>query len=119
MINPKLSTQERTTSSDSAATLTNPTWMGPEHRYVSPSHVHTNTKMPHECDVCGETFTTLSRLRLHDCPEAEPESRDPLSSFDAFLDSISDALEADMQRNAQEREKRGTRSRERDLEDQS
>ena len=63
--------------------------------------------MPHECDACGETFTTLSRLRLHDCPEAEPESRDPLSSFDAFLDSISDALEADMQRNVQEREKRG------------
>lgn len=63
--------------------------------------------MPHECDACGETFTTLSRLRLHDCPEAESESQDPLSSFDAFLDSISNALEADMQRNVQEREKRG------------
>ncbi|MDL0135817.1 hypothetical protein PNP85_10410 [Halobacterium salinarum] len=63
--------------------------------------------MPHECDACGETFTTLSRLRLHDCPEEASESRDPLSSFDTFLDSISDALEADMQRNVQEREKRG------------
>ena len=63
--------------------------------------------MPHKCDACGETFTTLSRLRLHDCPEAKPESQDPLSSFDAFLDSISDGLEADMQRNVQEREKRG------------
>ena len=63
--------------------------------------------MAHECDACGETFPTLTRLRLHDCPEAESESRDPLSSFDAFLDSISDALEADMQRNVQDREKRG------------
>lgn len=63
--------------------------------------------MPHECDSCGETFTTLSRLRLHDCPAEESESKDPLSSFDAFLDSISDALEADVQRNVQEREKRG------------
>jgi transcriptional regulator NrdR family protein len=107
MINPKLSTRERTTSSDSAATLMNPTWTGPEHRYVSPSHVHTNTKMSHKCDACGETFTTLSRLRLHDCPEEAAKSQDPLSSFDAFLDSISDGLEADMQRNVQEREKRG------------
>jgi hypothetical protein len=40
-------------------------------------------------------------------PEAESESRDPLSSFDAFLDSMSEALEADMQRNVQVREKRG------------
>jgi hypothetical protein len=63
--------------------------------------------MAHECDACGETFTTLSRLRLHDCPAEASESRDPLSSFDAFLDSISDALEADIQRNLQERERRG------------
>jgi predicted nucleic acid-binding Zn-ribbon protein len=63
--------------------------------------------MPHECDACGETFTTLSRLRLHDCPAEASESRDPLSSFDAFLDSISDALEANMQQNVQDREKRG------------
>lgn len=63
--------------------------------------------MPHECDACGDTFTTLSRLRLHDCPAEDSESQDPLSSFDAFLDSISDELEADMQRNVQEREERG------------
>ncbi|AUX07812.1 hypothetical protein AArcSl_0157 [Halalkaliarchaeum desulfuricum] len=63
--------------------------------------------MPHECDACGDTFTTLSRIRLHDCPAEDSESQDSLSSFDAFLDSISDALEADMQRNVQEREKRG------------
>jgi hypothetical protein len=63
--------------------------------------------MPHECDACGETFDTLTRLRLHDCPTVESASTDPLSSFDAFLDSIGEALEADMQRDLQEREKRG------------
>jgi len=63
--------------------------------------------MAHECDGCGETFPTLTRLRLHDCPAEESESQDPLSSFDAFLDSISDALDADMQRRTREREKRG------------
>ena len=63
--------------------------------------------MPHECDACGETFNTLSRLRLHDCPADEPESEDPLSSFDAFLDSISDALDANMQQRSSERRKRG------------
>jgi len=63
--------------------------------------------MPHECDACGETFTTLSRLRLHDCPAEGSENQDPLSSFDGFLDSISESLETDMQRNAREREKRG------------
>lgn len=63
--------------------------------------------MPHECDACGETFNTLSRLRLHDCPADEPDDPDPLSSFDAFLDSIAEGLDADMQRRHQEREKRG------------
>lgn len=24
--------------------------------------------MSHTCDTCGETFATLTRLRLHDCP---------------------------------------------------
>ncbi|MFT4920945.1 MAG: putative nucleic acid-binding Zn-ribbon protein, partial [Haloarculaceae archaeon] len=32
--------------------------------------------MPHECDACGETFDTLSRLRLHDCPDDEPARSD-------------------------------------------
>lgn len=63
--------------------------------------------MGHECDDCGETFTTLSRLRLHDCPATASESRNPLSSFDNFLNAISEELEADMQRDIQEREKRG------------
>lgn len=63
--------------------------------------------MPHDCDACGETFTTLSRLRLHDCPATAPERRDPLSSFDDFLDTLSDAIEANIQRDVQEREKRG------------
>jgi predicted nucleic acid-binding Zn-ribbon protein len=63
--------------------------------------------MPHECDACGETFDTLSRLRLHDCPADEQESEDPLSSFDSFLDSMSESLDANMQQRHQEREKRG------------
>jgi len=63
--------------------------------------------MPHECDACGETFDTLSRLRLHDCPANKPADRDPLSSFDAFLDSISNGLDTDMQRRNRERKKRG------------
>jgi len=63
--------------------------------------------MPHECHACDETFSTLSRLRLHDCPAGEPDDPDPLSSFDAFLDSVSDALDADMQQHRREREKRG------------
>lgn len=63
--------------------------------------------MSHECDACGETFKTLSRLRLHDCPADEPESEDPLSSFDAFLGSVSDALDANMQQRSSERRKRG------------
>ncbi|GAB7093429.1 hypothetical protein JCM30237_05810 [Halolamina litorea] len=29
--------------------------------------------MVRECEACGEEFATLSRLRLHDCPEQEKE----------------------------------------------
>lgn len=29
--------------------------------------------MPHTCEDCGETFDTLTRLRLHDCPEKEED----------------------------------------------
>jgi hypothetical protein len=29
--------------------------------------------MPHTCEDCGETFETLSRLRLHDCPGDETD----------------------------------------------
>jgi hypothetical protein len=63
--------------------------------------------MSHNCDTCGETFDTLSRLCLHDCPAEQSESRNPVSSFDDFLDSISDGLEAKMQQNTQERKQRG------------
>ena len=63
--------------------------------------------MPHECDACGRTFETLSGLRLHDCPAEATESQNPLASFDAFLDSISEALDAKLQRTVTEREKRG------------
>jgi hypothetical protein len=30
--------------------------------------------MPHECDDCGESFETLSRLRLHDCEDVQSEA---------------------------------------------
>ena len=60
--------------------------------------------MPHECGICGETFTTWSRLRLHDCPHAELTSQSPASSSDAFIDSISDAFEANVQPTVQGRE---------------
>ena len=30
--------------------------------------------MGHECEDCGATFDTLSRLRLHECPEASTDS---------------------------------------------
>ncbi|TKX48501.1 hypothetical protein EXE41_01030 [Halorubrum sp. SD690R] len=30
--------------------------------------------MAHECDDCGESFETLTRLRLHDCGDVQPET---------------------------------------------
>ena len=30
--------------------------------------------MPHECDDCGASFETLTRLRLHDCDDVQPET---------------------------------------------
>ena len=30
--------------------------------------------MPHECDDCGESFETLTRLRLHDCEDVQSEA---------------------------------------------
>lgn len=73
--------------------------------------------MPHECDDCGETFKTLSRLRLHDCPATDAGTDDSLASFDSFLDPISTALEANMQQNIQDREKRGLAAASDDLKD--
>ena len=63
--------------------------------------------MPHECDACGETFRALSRLRLHDCQQEESQSQNPLSSFDGFLDSISESIETNMQQNEDDRRERG------------
>jgi len=63
--------------------------------------------MPHTCDDCETEFETLSRLRLHDCPVDEPDDPSPLSSFDAFRDSISGALDTTMQQRSSERNKRG------------
>lgn len=34
--------------------------------------------MPHTCDDCGETFETLTRLRVHDCPEDESDAGEDL-----------------------------------------
>lgn len=36
--------------------------------------------MPHECDGCGASFETLTRLRLHDCDDVQPEK--PVDSAD-------------------------------------
>jgi hypothetical protein len=36
--------------------------------------------MPHECDDCGASFETLTRLRLHDCGDAQSET--PVGSAD-------------------------------------
>lgn len=44
--------------------------------------------MPHTCDDCGETFETLSSLRLHDCPEEEddtPPGRESLEEHRAEI----------------------------------
>ncbi len=30
--------------------------------------------MPHDCDDCGESFATLTRLRLHDCEDVQSET---------------------------------------------
>jgi hypothetical protein len=30
--------------------------------------------MPHDCDDCGASFETLTRLRLHDCDDVQPET---------------------------------------------
>lgn len=37
--------------------------------------------MSHECEDCGETFETLTRLRLHDCPD--PTSDESIAVTDA------------------------------------
>ena len=36
--------------------------------------------MAHECEDCGESFGTLSSLRLHDCPGDEPDDEESIGS---------------------------------------
>jgi len=38
--------------------------------------------MAHECDDCGESFETLTRLRLHDCGDVQSEAVSATSSTD-------------------------------------
>jgi len=38
--------------------------------------------MAHECDDCGESFETLTRLRLHDCGDVQSEAVSTTSSTD-------------------------------------
>jgi predicted nucleic acid-binding Zn-ribbon protein len=37
--------------------------------------------MPHTCGDCGETFETLSRLRLHDCPGPDMTAADHVQNI--------------------------------------
>ena len=46
--------------------------------------------MGHTCDRCGETFGTLSRLRLHDCPGPNLDDSDAIA---AFIDQLAEGLE--------------------------
>lgn len=39
--------------------------------------------MSHECDDCGQTFDTLTRLRLHDCSSADEAEKTILDSSNA------------------------------------
>ncbi|MFB6233199.1 MAG: hypothetical protein ABEH61_02975 [Haloarculaceae archaeon] len=43
--------------------------------------------MSHTCDVCGETFDTLSRLRLHDCPGPDLTDSEWISSLATELEA--------------------------------
>lgn len=41
--------------------------------------------MGHTCEDCGETFATLTRLRLHDCPGPDPDDEQFLERIEAEL----------------------------------
>jgi hypothetical protein len=47
---------------------------------------------------------------LHDCPAGTAETGGWRSSYDGFLDALSEALEADIRRDVREREKRGLKA---------
>lgn len=48
--------------------------------------------MSHECEDCGETFDTLTRLRLHDCGESSDGMTDAEESWE--LSNLSDDRDA-------------------------
>ncbi|ELZ44638.1 hypothetical protein C464_13100 [Halorubrum coriense DSM 10284] len=51
--------------------------------------------MPHECDDCGESFETLTRLRLHDCADVKSET--PVGSADLGQSQSTGSSPADKQ----------------------
>ena len=53
--------------------------------------------MAHECDDCGASFETLTRLRLHDCEDVQPET--PVGSADLEQSQSAGSSPAD-ERNA-------------------
>ena len=53
--------------------------------------------MTHECDDCGASFETLTRLRLHDCEDVQPET--PVGSADLEQSQSAGSSPAD-ERNA-------------------
>jgi len=75
--------------------------------------------MAHDCNDCGETFETLSALRLHDCSDAadesgadrEPDSDTGTETGDAaspYTDDSIDRRQQSIQRDRQRRARRAT-----------
>lgn len=62
--------------------------------------------MTRTCDGCGETFETLSRLRLHDCPAAEPDD----DSEGEFGDGDRERYERRARKRRRSKEKRARRA---------
>ncbi|MFB6201404.1 MAG: hypothetical protein ABEI98_05275 [Halorhabdus sp.] len=56
--------------------------------------------MSHQCEDCGETFETLTRLRLHDCPESTRNESDEATAADrndqAPTDQETETVNADL-----------------------
>ncbi|MFB6244296.1 MAG: hypothetical protein ABEH80_09360 [Halobaculum sp.] len=73
--------------------------------------------MAHECEECGSEFSTLSRLRLHDCSDTSSQ-RGHGSGFsgDDFSDGLSEAMAERREERAAERDRRGRRAASDDFE---